>query len=73
MTDRIKRMPTRPINGIPVPLFLAPMCIKEVLEYKPIPGDVFIHTYPKCGSNWMQNIALYIFRKGREVENRQIS
>ncbi|GIY01299.1 sulfotransferase 1C2A [Caerostris darwini] len=68
MKDRIKKVLRRHINGIPVPKFLAPKCVKEVLEYKPIPGDVFIHTYPKCGSNWIQNVALYIFRKGREVE-----
>ncbi|GFV07637.1 sulfotransferase 1C2A [Trichonephila clavipes] len=47
----------------------SPKCFKEALEYNPQPGDVFINIYPKCGSTWMQNVALYIFRKGKELGN----
>lgn len=43
--------------------------IRTVLDYKPKPDDVFIATYPKCGTTWMQTIVLYIFRKGQKLEN----
>ncbi|XP_035230371.1 sulfotransferase 1C2-like [Stegodyphus dumicola] len=41
----------------------------QVLNYKPTPNDVFIVTYPKCGTTWMQNIVMYIFRKGQEMDH----
>lgn len=58
-------------NGIRYPSFFSPNCFKEALNYVPKPGDVFIDTYPKCGTTWMQCIALHIFRKGRELENHK--
>ncbi|GFY76613.1 sulfotransferase 1C4 [Trichonephila inaurata madagascariensis] len=57
------------MDGIRYPEMFSPKCFKEALEYKPQPGDVFIDIYPKCGSTWMQNVALYIFRKGKELGN----
>ncbi|GFY76612.1 sulfotransferase 1C4 [Trichonephila inaurata madagascariensis] len=56
------------MNGIYYPEMISPKCFKEALEYKPQPDDVFIDTYPKPGSNWMQNVALYIFLKGKALE-----
>ncbi|KAF8764337.1 sulfotransferase ssu-1-like [Argiope bruennichi] len=57
------------MNGIRYPEMFSPKCFREALEYKPEPGDVFICTYPKCGTTWIQHVALYIFRKGRKIEN----
>ena len=57
------------INGILFPSMFSTECIKQAINYQPKAGDVFIVTYPKCGTTWMQNIALYIFRKGKELEN----
>lgn len=56
------------IDGILFPPF-PPDNIRDALTYKPKPEDVFIATYPKCGTTWMQNIALYIFRKGLALED----
>lgn len=58
------------INGIRCPPMFPPTHVKEIMNYKPTPDDVFIVTYPKCGTTWMQNFALYIFRKGIEIEDR---
>ncbi|XP_055937786.1 sulfotransferase 1E1-like [Argiope bruennichi] len=38
---------------------------KSALEYKPRPDDLFIVTYPKCGTTWVQNIVGCIFREGK--------
>lgn len=56
------------IDGLLVPMFPAGHA-REALDYKPTPDDVFIVTYPKCGTTWMQNVVLYIFRKGKELED----
>ncbi|XP_055943218.1 sulfotransferase ssu-1-like [Argiope bruennichi] len=47
----------------------SPQCFKEALQYKPKFRDVFICSYPKCGTTWMQNIILHIFRKGQKLSN----
>ncbi|CAN7938709.1 unnamed protein product [Ixodes hexagonus] len=39
-------------------------CVRSAMGYKPVPGDVFIVSYPKCGTTWMQHIVYNIF-KGR--------
>lgn len=57
------------INGIRCASYFSPDCFKEALNYMPKPSDIFIDTYPKCGTTWMQSIASYILRKGKELEN----
>ncbi|XP_054712118.1 sulfotransferase ssu-1-like [Uloborus diversus] len=69
MTNAIKRPLYQTIEGLRIPSFFSPNCFKEALTYKPSSNDVFIVTYPKCGTTWMQNIVLYIFRKGQELED----
>ncbi|GIY63104.1 sulfotransferase 1C2A [Caerostris extrusa] len=56
------------MNGLLYPEMFSIKCFQEALEYKHKPGDVFIDTYRKCGTTWMQNVAMYIFRKGKEME-----
>uniref|UniRef100_A0A1E1X6Y4 Putative sulfotransferase n=1 Tax=Amblyomma aureolatum TaxID=187763 RepID=A0A1E1X6Y4_9ACAR len=38
--------------------------LRSVFSYKPRPDDVFIATYPKCGTTWTQYLVLSILRKG---------
>ncbi|KFM74405.1 Sulfotransferase 1C4, partial [Stegodyphus mimosarum] len=71
MAEVLKRPRYQTINGIRIPDFFSPKCFNETLNYKPKPADVFIVTYPKCGTTWMQNIAMYIFRKGKEMDHPQ--
>lgn len=73
MVSRIAKKPRyEEMDGILYPPPFSKKCFREVLDYKPRPGDVFIVTYPKCGTTWMQNVALYIFRKGKELENTSL-
>ncbi|GFV07641.1 sulfotransferase 1C4 [Trichonephila clavipes] len=70
MTVEAQKRPRYAIlNGILYPEMFSLKCFKEALDYKPQPDDVFINTYPKCGSTWMQNVVLYIFRKGKELDH----
>ncbi|KAK8782444.1 hypothetical protein V5799_016221 [Amblyomma americanum] len=39
-------------------------CIREALRYKPRSDDLFIVSYPKCGTTWMQHI-VYNILSGR--------
>ncbi|GIY27874.1 amine sulfotransferase [Caerostris darwini] len=68
MANVMKRPRYAKMNGLLYSEMLSPKCFQEALEYKPKAGDVFIDTYPKCGTTWMQNVAMYIFRKGKKME-----
>ncbi|KAH6926193.1 hypothetical protein HPB50_015805 [Hyalomma asiaticum] len=48
------------INGLIVsPAFPADI-VREALSYRPRPDDLFIVSYPKCGTTWMQHIVYNI-------------
>jgi hypothetical protein len=39
----------------------------SALTYVPEPGDVFVSTYPKCGTTWMQYLVYLIVRRGEPL------
>ncbi|XP_075554058.1 sulfotransferase ssu-1-like [Dermacentor variabilis] len=43
--------------------------LKEALTYKPKPDDVFVVSFPKSGSTWMQYIVYAIYHDGSKPEN----
>ncbi|KAG0418452.1 hypothetical protein HPB47_004800 [Ixodes persulcatus] len=43
--------------------------LREALSYEHQPEDVFIVTYPKCGTSWMQGILYQIYTNGAPVES----
>ncbi|CAL1276705.1 unnamed protein product [Larinioides sclopetarius] len=53
------------VDGFRIPGILSVEAYKSALAYKPRPDDLFIVTYPKCGTTWMQNIVACIFREGK--------
>lgn len=59
----------RDVNGIYLSWAFQEHIIKEVLEYKPKPGDVFVVSYPKCGTTWTQHIVYAIYNDGRSPKN----
>ncbi|XP_055939585.1 sulfotransferase ssu-1-like [Argiope bruennichi] len=56
------------VEGVVIPRFLSEECFRSALRFKPKRGDVFVATYPKCGTTWMQNLVLNIMRRGRNFE-----
>ncbi|XP_067126405.1 sulfotransferase ssu-1-like [Centruroides vittatus] len=57
------------IKGVPMPKVLSGKSVRSVLNYKTKPGQIYIAAYPKCGTSWMQTIALLILRKGQVSED----
>ncbi|CAL1276707.1 unnamed protein product [Larinioides sclopetarius] len=53
------------VDGFKIPGMFSVEAYKSALAYKPRSDDLFIVTYPKCGTTWVQNIVGCIFRDGR--------
>lgn len=51
--------------GFPVAGFVS------ALEYRAQDGDVFVATYPKCGTTWMQHIVWLLAHEGRPLSGDQ--
>ncbi|XP_035222150.1 amine sulfotransferase-like [Stegodyphus dumicola] len=57
------------IDGFQIPAFFNAETFRSALAYKPRDDDVFIVTYPKCGTTWAQHILVLIFRMGKPLES----
>ncbi|XP_075555224.1 sulfotransferase ssu-1-like [Dermacentor variabilis] len=60
----MKRVPYKYVDGYCCNTFFNDDLVRSALNYKPEPGDVFIATYPKCGTTWVQYIVYGIFNRG---------
>ncbi|CAN8023396.1 unnamed protein product [Ixodes persulcatus] len=59
----------RYIEGIHTSLYFTDENMRSALKYKPEPEDVFIVSYPKCGTTWMQYLVYNIFSGGVPPQN----
>lgn len=50
--------------GLHVSCIFSDEILKAALAYEPRPDDVFIVSYPKCGTTWMQHIVNAIYNDG---------
>ncbi|XP_023231878.1 estrogen sulfotransferase, testis isoform-like [Centruroides sculpturatus] len=57
------------VKGVPMPKAFPEKAVRSALNYKAKPGEIYIVTYPKCGTTWMHNIVLLILRKGKVSED----
>lgn len=57
------------VDGIRLPGGFDPVRVREALDFKPNPGDIFIVTYPKCGTHWIQQISQLILNRGASATN----
>lgn len=63
--SNFRRYPTITIRGLPFPEpYLQPAVIEELIDYRPCELDIFIVTYPKCGTTWTQYMVWEILNKG---------
>jgi hypothetical protein len=57
----------RIIDGFRMPLGFPPEAFRSSLTYEPRPDDVFITTYPKCGTTWMQHVVYMMFHDAQPI------
>ena len=56
------------VEGIPVPFGVTAEHVMKQRDSLPLrPSDVFVDTYPKCGTTWMQQIVKLIVNSGVET------
>ncbi|EEC10921.1 sulfotransferase, putative [Ixodes scapularis] len=54
----------RDVDGVYIDREFEEKTVRSVLSYEPQQGDIFIVSYPKCGTTWMQYITYNIFNDG---------
>ncbi|XP_067134025.1 sulfotransferase ssu-1-like [Centruroides vittatus] len=69
MEDEIKRPNYIDVDGFRLPGAFSPEAFRSAIKYKPKRGEIYVVTYPKCGTTWMQCIIMCIVRKGRPIAN----
>lgn len=52
-----------------IPKTFSAEAFKSAIDYKPKHGDLFVASYPKCGTTWTQKIMLLILRKGKPTND----
>ncbi|GFQ80523.1 sulfotransferase 1C2 [Trichonephila clavata] len=52
------------VDGFQIPAMFPAEAFRSAVQYKPRPDDVFIVTYPKCGTTWTQHTVTLIFSHG---------
>ena len=53
-------------DGLTLPDFVRPERLKELKKFQLYPDDVWVVTYPKCGTTWAQQIVKLIRNNGQQ-------
>ncbi|XP_042911580.1 sulfotransferase 1 family member D1-like isoform X1 [Parasteatoda tepidariorum] len=56
------------VDGFPLPSSFSADSFRSALTYKPRPDDIFLVTYPKCGTTWTGQILLLLLQKGEPLK-----
>ena len=56
------------LNGFPVPLFITQHRLDSLKEIDLFPDDIWVVTYPRCGTTWTQQIVRSILSKGDDAQ-----
>ncbi|KAK8782719.1 hypothetical protein V5799_015943 [Amblyomma americanum] len=59
----------RDVDGVYLNYGYPEQNVRSALSYKPLDGDVFVASYPKCGTTWLQHIVYSIYRDGMSPAN----
>ena len=57
-------MKLSPVNGIPMCVLISQQKIDELANFELRADDLFVVSYPKCGTTWTQQIVKLILSKG---------
>ncbi len=50
-----------------MPMGFPPGGLASALEYRPEPDDIFVTSYPKCGTTWLQHVVYLILNSGEPL------
>ncbi len=65
--------PYHKVKGLPVPKFVQQEDVDKLKSFKLYPDDVWIVSYPKCGTTWTQQIVKLIRNNGETDDVRVIT
>lgn len=68
---RLKRPSYHDHCGFLMPMGFAPDGFDSGLQYRAGPGDIFVCTYPKCGTTWAQYIVYLLLNGGRALAPKE--
>lgn len=58
-------------NGYRMPMGFPVEGFQSALQYVAQPNDLFVATYPKCGTTWIQHIVYLILHRGTPLQEHQ--
>ena len=56
------------VDGARVPHYFKPELVRSSMNYAAKPDDIFIVTFPKCGTTWMEVIVFTLLNNGRAFD-----
>ncbi|KAG8191542.1 hypothetical protein JTE90_019606 [Oedothorax gibbosus] len=59
-----QKTPCNYFDGVPIPAFFPAEMVQSIIDYKPKDDDIFIVTFPKCGTTWSHHTLELILRHG---------
>lgn len=59
-----KKYPLVAVRGLLLPSSIPAKYVEDTIDFKPQDTDIFVVTYPKCGTTWAQYIVWEILHKG---------
>lgn len=61
----------RVVDGLPWSHYFADETIRSALAYEAQPDDVFVVSYPKCGTTWLQYLVYNVYSGGVPPRDRE--
>jgi len=59
-------------DGYPVVSSITQEMFNNAVNFKPDPGDIFVVSYPKCGTTWMLNILHLMRNSGVPIQKGDV-
>lgn len=68
MDSSIKPKAYQTVDGARVPHYFKADLVRSSMNYHPKPDDIFVVTFPKCGTTWMEVILFTLLNNGQPFD-----